>query len=95
MFTIKHVHLDGSEHLAHVEDVRYEPATTGHISSDGRSGQSGTPETVWADGKPYCGGTVYVMNASGKTVARYDMLPQMVGGMASGGGALTGANLSR
>lgn len=75
MFTIKHIQTDFSEDLLQVESVRFDPPTTGGVVDAGRSGKNGTPATVWADGKPLTSGTIFVMNPSGKTVARYDLTP--------------------
>jgi hypothetical protein len=70
MFTVKHISIDGSENLIAAKDVRYDPG----ISASGTApDQDGRPTAVYLDGAPYGGGTFFVMNASGKTVARYDL----------------------
>lgn len=80
MFTTKHIHIVGDETLLQVESVRYTPPVdmTGCASS-GQLLQSSTPATVWVVEKgdcvetPLTGGTIFVMNEAGKTVARYDL----------------------
>lgn len=67
MFTIKHIQSDSCEDLVLVEQIRFAPGTPD--SSD----KTGTPPTVWCDGVPFTGGTIFVMNAAGKTVSRYDL----------------------
>lgn len=89
MFTIKHIHLDGQEDVLDVAAVRYSPAhgpIAGTViwadkpSMDARDIeiQPSTPTTVWITEagwaeRPLTGGTVFVMNSNGKTVARYDL----------------------
>lgn len=75
MFTIRHIHLAGDENIFSVNAMRFSPGT----ESVGLQNQSGTPPTLWISDDdhtaewPVTGGTVFVMNASGKTVARYDL----------------------
>lgn len=73
MFTIKHIKVLGDEEIIQVETVRFEPGMPGFISQDGKTGQTGTPPTVWVGERPLSGGTVFVMNDMGKTVSRYDL----------------------
>jgi hypothetical protein len=68
MFTVKHIHLDGSEEIHETEKVRFTPA-----GSDLSPTTSSAPDTLWIDSGPLTGGTLFVMNASGKTVSRYDL----------------------
>jgi hypothetical protein len=75
MFTIKHIRLSGEEDLYTSPTARYSPGID--------NGTTGAPATVWytkADGfeHPLTGGTVFVMNDAGKTVARYDIGASMV-----------------
>lgn len=69
MFTIKHIHFDGSEEIIEAESVRFTPGT----------GPSNIPPTLWivalgtVGERPLTGGTIFVMNSAGKTVARYDL----------------------
>lgn len=75
MLTVKHIRLSGAEDLYPSPTVRYSP---------GEDKQThGHPATVWitkADGfeLPLTGGTIFVMNDFGKTVARYDIGASMV-----------------
>ena len=75
MLTIRHIHLGGEEDIFAVASFRYAPGT----EKVGQQGQSATPQTIWVrdvapgDERPLTGGTVFVMNENGKTVARYDL----------------------
>lgn len=77
MFTVKHIHLCGAEEIFQVHTVRYTPGGTPDQRPNVAA--SATPETLWVrspdwmDEKPLTGGTVFVMNDIGKTVARYDL----------------------
>lgn len=68
MLTIKHIEEDGSEGIQEARSVSF------YDDTDGKE-----PPTVHAYGVSYDGylqygsGTVYVMNASGSTVAKYDL----------------------
>lgn len=85
MLTAKHISLNGSERVFEVASFRFEP---GH-EMFGQQGQSGTPPTIWVryepsqDESPVTGGTVFLMNSGGKTVARYDLgaspVPNIIG----------------
>jgi hypothetical protein len=66
MLTVKHISLSGDEVLYQAHECTFSPAT-----DDGLC-----PNTVWVGGDdktPLTGGTVFVMNDNGKTVARYDL----------------------
>jgi hypothetical protein len=75
MFSIKHVHLDKSEEMHQSATARFTPSNrdVSHAVA-----VSETPPTVWIDSGPLTGGTVFVMNECGKTVARYDLGPSHV-----------------
>lgn len=91
MFTLKHIRLSGDEDLYTSATVRYSPG-------DDVRAVPPSPPTVWieekpgAPGIPLTGGTVFVMNDAGKTVARYDIGASMVPHepIGSGGLGLTG-----
>jgi len=76
MFTIRHIHIGGDEELLQVDFVRYTPASKPPVTSNE---PSQSPETVWvvehemSGERPLTGGTIFVMNEAGKTVARYDI----------------------
>ena len=63
MFTVKHIRLSDEEDIYESEEVKFTPFNVGQA----------TPPTVWVDGRPITGGTVFVMNGHGQTVARYDL----------------------
>lgn len=80
MFTIKHIHIGGDEDIHQCEAVRYSMPTSALPSSHGDSPQSSaTPATIWVVmrgdfvERTLTGGTIFVMNDAGKTVARYDL----------------------
>lgn len=77
MFTVKHIRLCGEEDHYHSESARFAPGAPSWESQDEKTGCSETPPTVWLAGKtgqyPLTGGTVFVMNESGKTISRYDL----------------------
>lgn len=75
MFTIKHITLNGSETLYYHANVRYEPEGISQGVCEEKGAYKSPPrillqghEPPWLDG-----GTVFVMNDLGKTVARYDL----------------------
>ena len=71
MLTVKHVRLSGQEDLYQSVTVWYSPIE--NQTPDGR------PAMITMDlGDPLTGGTVFVMNDAGKTVARYDLGASMV-----------------
>ena len=74
MMTVKHITLSGEETVFQTTSARFTPVKQGH--------EDAAPPTVWfeADGveRPLTGGTVFVMNDHGKTVARYDIGASMV-----------------
>lgn len=64
MLTVKHICLDGSEAIHETSECRYEMAS----SDNDRTAM------LWIDrDAPVIGGTAFVMNSSGKTIARYDL----------------------
>lgn len=80
MFTVKHVHLDGSEELHRSTGVRFAPGSERRKCTPVGGGEtSPTPDTLWTDGGPLTGGTVFVMNENGKTVSRYDLGASPIG----------------
>lgn len=76
MMTIKHVSDDQRENVFETIEVSYDPAHTREAG--------GPPSTVWARSietdelVPFTGGIVYVMNAHGSTVARYNLMGKPV-----------------
>lgn len=80
MLTIKHIHLSGEEMLYTSPIANYVP--------ENATATIGLPASVWIEpgskvvtsGTRYqlTGGTVFVMNEVGKTVARYDIGASMV-----------------
>lgn len=77
MFTIKHISGLGDEEIIQVETVRFSPGTQSCMA---QNGGASTPPTVWishlsrgVSETPLTGGTIFVMNDMGKTVARYDL----------------------
>lgn len=78
MFVLKHIHADGREDIIQSDNVRFDPGVPTWQSEDGKCGATGTPPTLWIAERgfvtqPLTGGTVFVMNENGKTVARYDL----------------------
>lgn len=74
MFTVKHISIDGRENLIAAESVKYDPGAASFGSTEpGAICSSGRPKALYIDGAPHHGGTFFVMNANGKTVARYDL----------------------
>lgn len=71
MLSVKHISLSGEEHIYLAARIRYTP-------KDHDADRVSTPATVWVDDLPLTGGTVFVMNDAGKTVARYDIGASMV-----------------
>lgn len=77
MFTVKHTSDDFCEAIYSATDVRYEPARDTPLNQV----SDPTPQTVWLYGgdsgnRPITGGTIYVMNDAGSTVAKYLLSPQ-------------------
>lgn len=76
MLTVKHIGLSGEEMLYTTPVVNYVPGTD--------KSPIGDPATVWIEPDksgaryPLTGGTVFVMNEAGRTVARYDIGASMV-----------------
>lgn len=75
MMTVKHITLSGAETLFQTKQARFTPAKQGESDV--------APPTVWFEAEngaelPLTGGTVFVMNDSGKTVARYDIGASMI-----------------
>jgi hypothetical protein len=88
MFTLKHVESDGHEALHEATRVWREPHAPGCVEPN---------RTLWADVTEgqhplaFCTGSVYVMNAAGKTVATYhfeDRVSQPASELATLHGAL-------
>jgi hypothetical protein len=75
MLTIKHIHIGGDEDVISAFSTRYAPGS----QYVGGQGAPGTPATLWyrkaefEPEQPLTGGTIFVMNAKGSTVARYDL----------------------
>ena len=79
MLTVRHIHLTGGEEIMLVHSARFAPGR----GMEGRpalvNGESATPDTLWVSfaagqsEEPLTGGTVFVMNDLGKTVAHYDL----------------------
>lgn len=72
MLTVKHIMPSGDEAIYPAREVRKSPAQPGTIAVNGDA------EAMWIDppsGETKClgsWGSFYVMNAEGKTVAKYD-----------------------
>lgn len=66
MFTIKHIDANGVERLWIASNPSY---------SNGTFTSESNGETLWANG----GGTVYVMNEKGSTVATYRLVDRQLG----------------
>lgn len=80
MMTVKHITLSGEEFVYATTHVNFVPASA---LANQQAGGPPPHDTVWrydADGRAYdlAGGTVFVMNEHGKTVARYDIGASMV-----------------
>jgi hypothetical protein len=73
MFTIKHIHLDGSEEIHEAKSVRFSPSNIERLMTLAGDPNEPHPDTLWVDGSPLTGGTAFVMNEAGKTVSRYDL----------------------
>lgn len=75
MFTIKHITLSDQEFLYESEHIHFEPKGLSNGAHEGPSeariavgfGSVGTKMFYLT------GGTVFIMNSSGKTVSRYDL----------------------
>jgi len=78
MMTVKHIALSGEEFVYPTTHVNFVPGAI----QDKEPGKPAPRDAVWfyADGQasPLIGGTVFVMNDHGKTVARYDIGASMV-----------------
>lgn len=85
MFLVKHISLSGHEDLYQTPTIRYaprcstDPATlwiqpVGVAQPPALGIQIGAPSAHY----PLTGGTVFVMNENGKTVARYDLGASMI-----------------
>lgn len=79
MLTIKHISLSGEEMLYTSPIANYVPSRA--------TERVGDPATVWIEPGshvtagtryPLTGGTIFVMNDHGKTVARYDIGASMI-----------------
>lgn len=73
MMTIKHITLSGEEFVFPATRINYVP-----LSATTLAGRDEPPATLWhynAEGSatPITGGSVYVMNEHGRTVARYTL----------------------
>ena len=83
MLTIKHISLSGDEMLYLSPAANYTPERN-RPDSLAKSNGPYSPATVWIDERndghrqPLTGGTVFVMNDKGSTVARYDLGASMV-----------------
>jgi hypothetical protein len=72
MLTIKHITICGEEEIRLADGVRYVPGVGGPESA---GEQMPAVMAIFAKDDPVSmfGGTVFVMNDTGKTVARYDL----------------------
>ena len=72
MLTVKHITLSGEEFVFCTSHVNYVPGTAKNCAPV-------PPDSVWIyEGsaetpRELCGGTIFVMNERGSTVARYDI----------------------
>lgn len=81
MLTVKHIDVMGGESVFPAKDVRYTPNkfTMTGVTADGRRTGKVCPDGQihidMEDGsiRHLIGGTIYVMNDKGATVAKYDM----------------------
>ena len=77
MLTVRHIHLNGGEDIILVYSVRFAPGYGGEGQRAQMSNEPSAPDTLWINivvgqsEEPLTGGTVFVMNDMGKTVARY------------------------
>lgn len=74
MFSVRHIQPTGEECLYLAKQVRYTPANFQHSPDS----VGGTAEHVWLDfpdggTQAFAWGEFFVMNETGKTVARYDL----------------------
>ncbi len=81
MMTVKHITLSGEEFVYPTSHVNFVPASA--VGQQGTNSEYKPKDAVWrydADGRAFelSGGTVFVMNEHGKTVARYDIGASMV-----------------
>lgn len=65
MFTIRHIQTDGHESIREAKSIT--------------SNSADKVPTVMVDGETLRDGTIYVMNEMGRTVAKYDLGPPLVG----------------
>lgn len=90
MLTVKHITLSGEEFVYTTTHTNYVPANAKNCApaSDSLWIYEGADERA----RELCGGTIFVMNERGSTVARYDigasMVPLGVQTTASGSGKL-------
>jgi hypothetical protein len=68
MLTIKHVKIGGDEVLEQVDRAEFRPKEAGASYEGGRVLAERLNESL-----TFTGGTIFVMNDFGKTVARYDL----------------------
>ena len=79
MLTVRHIHLNGGEDIMLVHSARFAPGCGGEGQRAQMSNEPSTPDTLWVrlaveqTEEPLTGGTIFVMNDMGKTVARYDL----------------------
>jgi hypothetical protein len=76
MLTVKHVERSGHEGITSAASVHFTPAKLAHPDdASARDGviAFGVPMPVSDDCNRYAGGTVYVMNERGSTVAKYEL----------------------
>lgn len=84
MMTVKHITLSGEEFVYDTTHVNFVPASVFNGANYAQTASSPPArDTLWrydADGRAHdlTGGTVFVMNEHGKTVARYDIGASMV-----------------
>lgn len=72
LFTVKHITLSDQEFLYQTANINFEPRGL----TDGTDCGPSAPRVVLTDNGERLflgGGTVFVMNENGKTVARYDL----------------------
>lgn len=76
MLTVKHITLSGEEFIYATTHVNYVPgrAKAPQLSEDGLWIYEGADERA----RELSGGTIFVMNERGSTVARYDLGVSMV-----------------
>jgi hypothetical protein len=83
MLSVRHIQLSGHEDIYLTPRVSFQPEMDNPSQNNAVPTVSKTPTTIWIDcpggaTKALNGGTIFVMNDAGKTIARYDIGASMV-----------------